>query len=106
MRIADRAPMIVLADDQAIEQAFLEEFKRYRQQRREIAGDKNARAAVAQFVGQRALAVERGKMHDSGAGFERAEEIHGMVGRIAEEQRHRIALAITGTEKTPKPRLR
>jgi len=31
MRIADRAPMIVLADDQAIEQAFLQEFQRYRQ---------------------------------------------------------------------------
>ncbi len=47
MRIADRAPIVVLADDQPIEQALVEEFQRRRQQCREIAGDENARAAVA-----------------------------------------------------------
>ena len=74
MRIADRAPMVVFADDQAIEQALFQEFQRRRQQRREIAGDENARAAVAQFMGQRAFAIERGQMHDAGAGLQRAEE--------------------------------
>ena len=99
MRIADRAPMIVLADDQAIEQAFFEKFQRHRQQRGEIAGDENARAAVAQFMREREFAVERDEMHDAGAGLQRAEEIHRMIRRIAEEQRHRGVLAVAGAQE-------
>ena len=79
--------MIVLADDQAIEQALVEKFQRGRQQRREIAGDQHARAGVRELVRQRDLAVERRQMHDAGAGLQRAEEIDGMIRRIAEEQR-------------------
>src|SRR5260370_34850490 len=47
---------------------------------------------------KRAFAVERGKMHDAGAGFQRAEEVDGMIGRIAEEQRHRGVLAVAGAK--------
>ncbi len=35
-RICRRAPAVVLADDDAIDQALVEEFQRYRQERREI----------------------------------------------------------------------
>src|SRR5712671_4491540 len=91
--------MVVLADDQAVEQALVEKFQRHRQQRREIAGDEYARAAVAQFMRERAFAVERRKMHDAGAGFQRAEEIHRMIRRIAEEQRHRMVLAVAGAQE-------
>src|SRR5215217_5785945 len=38
-------------------------------------------------------------MHDSGAGFQTAEEVDGMVGRIAEEQRDRTVLAVTGAQE-------
>jgi len=41
---AGLAPMVVLADDQAVKQALVEEFQRGRQQRRQIAGDEHARA--------------------------------------------------------------
>ena len=99
VRIADRAPIVVLADDQAIEQALFQEFQRHRQQRRKIAGDEHARAAVAQLVRQRAFAVERRKMHDAGAGLQRAEEIHRMIRRIAEEQRDRSVLAVAGAQE-------
>ncbi len=59
LRRADLAPVIVLADDQAIEQALVEEFQRGRQQRRQIAGDEHARAGIRELVRQRDLAVER-----------------------------------------------
>src|SRR5260370_20700479 len=48
---------------------------------------------------KRALAVERAEMHDAGAGFQRAEEVHRMIRRITEEQRHRTVLAVAGTQK-------
>ena len=54
-------------------------------------GDQHARAAVGQLVRQRAVAIERGQMHDAGAGLQRAEEIDRMIRRIAEEQRDRVA---------------
>ena len=38
-------------------------------------------------------------MHDAGAGFQRAEEIDGMIGRVAEEQRDRRILAVTGAQQ-------
>ena len=38
-------------------------------------------------------------MHDAGAGFQRAEEIDGMVRRIAEEQRDRLILAVAGAQE-------
>ncbi len=93
VRIADRAPVVVLADDQPIEQPLGEKLQRHRQQRGEIAGDQNARAAIAELVRQRDLAIERLKMHHARAGLQRAEEIHRMIRRIAEEQRDRGVLA-------------
>jgi hypothetical protein len=85
--VADLAPIVVLADDQAVQQPLGEKFQRHRQQRREVAGDQHARTGVRKLVRQRDLAVERAQVHDAGAGLQRAEEIHGMIGRIAEEQR-------------------
>ncbi len=99
MRIANRAPMVVLADDQTIEQALFQELQRHRQQRREITGDENARAAVAQFMRQRAFAVERAEMHDAGAGLQRPEEVRGMIRRVPQKQRHRVVLAIAGAQE-------
>ena len=99
VRIADRAPVVVLADDQPVEQALFQKFQRRRQQRREIAGDQHARAAVAQLVRQCDRPVERGKMHDAGAGLQRAEKVDGMIGRIAEEQRHRRVAAAAGAQE-------
>jgi len=99
MRIADRAPVVVLADDQPVDQALFQEFQRRRQQRRKIAGDQQRARAIAQLVRQRDRAVERGKMHDAGAGLQRAEEIHRMIRRIAEEQCHRMVPAVTGAQE-------
>ncbi|MGY4316423.1 hypothetical protein ACVWW1_005750 [Bradyrhizobium sp. JR3.5] len=44
LRRADLAPMIILANDQAVEQPLGEEFQRRRQQRRQVAGDQHPRA--------------------------------------------------------------
>ena len=38
-------------------------------------------------------------MHDAGAGLQRAEEIDGMIRRIAEEQRDRTVLAVAGAQE-------
>ncbi len=91
--------MIVLADDQAVEQTLVEELQRGRQQRRKVARHQHARAGVGKLVRQRDLAVERRQMHDAGARLQCAEEIDGMIGRIAEEQRDRIVLAIAGAKE-------
>ena len=99
LRRSDLAPVVVLADDQAVEQTLVEELQRGRQQRREIAGDQHARAGVRELVRQRDLAVERRQMHDTGAGLQRAEEIDGMIRRIAEEQRDRTVLAVAGAKE-------
>src|SRR6267378_4763662 len=48
---------------------------------------------------ERAFAVEWGKMHDTRAGLQRAEEVHRMVRRIAEEQRHRMVAAVAGAQE-------
>src|SRR6266478_1380262 len=48
---------------------------------------------------ERAFAVEWGKMHDARAGLQRAEEVHRMVRRIAEEQRHRMVAAVAGAQE-------
>ncbi len=52
-----------------------------------------------ELVRQRDLAVERRQVHDSGAGLQRAEEIDGMIRRIAEEQRDRTVLAVAGAKE-------
>ncbi len=99
LRRAGLAPVVVLANDQAVEQALVEKLQRRRQQRLEIAGDEHARAGIGELVRQRDLAVERGKMHDAGAGLQRAEEVDGVIGRVAEEQRHRSVLAVAGAQE-------
>jgi hypothetical protein len=38
-------------------------------------------------------------MHDAGAGLQRAEEIDGVIGRVAEEQRDGIVLAAAGAQE-------
>ncbi len=38
-------------------------------------------------------------MHDAGAGLQRAEEIDGMIRRVAEEQRDRLVLAVAGAQE-------
>ena len=67
LRRAGLAPAIVLANDQAIEQAVAEKFQRGRQQRGKIAGHQHPRARIGQLVRQRDLAVERRQVHDAGA---------------------------------------
>ena len=52
-----------------------------------------------ELVRQRDFAVERAEMHDPGAGLQRAEEVHRMIRRIAEEQRDRMLLAIAGAQQ-------
>ncbi len=96
---ADLAPMIVLADDQAIDQTLVEEFQRGRQQRRKIGSYQYARAGIRKLVRQRNLAVERRQMHQPRAGLQRAEEIDRMIRRIAEEQRDGSILAIAGAQE-------
>ena len=78
---------------------LIEKLQRSRQQRREVAGDEHARAGVRELVRQRDLAVERRQVHDAGAGLQRAEEIDGMIRRIAEEQRDRTVLAVAGAKE-------
>ena len=99
LRRADLAPIVVLADDEAVDQALLQEFQRGRQQRGEVGGDQNARAGVGHLVRQRDLAVERRKVRDAAACLQRAEEIDGVIGRVAEEQRDGGVLAAAGAEE-------
>ena len=100
LRRAGPAPIIVLANDQTIEQALVEELQRGRQQRRQIAGNEHPRAGIGELVRQRDLAVERRQMYDAGPGLQRAEEIDGMIGRIAEEQGDRTIFAVAGAKES------
>jgi len=47
LRIADRAPMVVFADDQAVEQTLSRNFSAIGNSAARLLGDENARAAVA-----------------------------------------------------------
>ena len=91
--------MIILADDQAIEQALFQELQRHRQQSRQVRRHQDTCAGVAELMRQRDLAIERRQMHDAGTGLERAEEIDRMVRRIAEEERDRGTLAKARTQE-------
>ena len=64
-----------------------------------LRGDEQARAGIRDLVRQRDLAVERREMRDAGAGLQRAEEIDGMVRRVAEEQRDGSVLAAAGAQE-------
>ncbi|MGY3107841.1 hypothetical protein ACVWW7_004468 [Bradyrhizobium sp. LM6.9] len=50
-------------------------------------------------MSQRNLAVERGEMRNARAGLQRAEEIDGVIGRVAEKQRDGGVLAASGAQE-------
>ena len=99
-RIGGRAPALVLADDDAVEQALArgisappaaaprDSWSRARARRCRLSLCDSARSASS---GE--------QMHDPRAGLGRAEEVDRMVRRVAEEQRDRRALAVAGARK-------
>jgi len=98
LRIADRAQW---SSSQTIsDRAGLSpETSAPSQQRREIAGDENARRTLSlQFMRERAFAVERGKMHDTGAAFSAPKSSPDDPANCR-GQRLRIVLARSGAQE-------
>ncbi len=88
-----RAERHLVAHDDAVDEAALEETPRHRRKPAGIGRDETARAAVGELHRQRALGVERRERHDRRPRLGRGEERHGIVRRVGKIKRHARARA-------------